>query len=537
MKSQIAIAVAALLASPLALQAAPPQFSIELEHLASLDTEVNDGTGAEIVAFDTKSKRAFAINSDDNDLVVIDLADPATPAIITKVSMSAYGAGLNSVATHRGLVAVAVEADPKTDPGKVVFIDALSLDVLGAVVVGALPDMLTFADDGRKVLVANEGEPNSYGQPDSVNPEGSISIIDLGSGVGSAVVNTASFAPFNAHKDMLVAAGVRIFGDGATVAQDLEPEYITYRGRTAWVTLQEANAVAVVDIPSATVQEILPLGLKDHSIPGNGLDPSDRDGDVLIGNWPVFGMYQPDAIASYKVGKETFLVTANEGDSRSEDDFPGFNEEVSVEDDEYVLDPYVFPNADDLKKRPALGRLNVSDKTGDIDGDGDFDRIDVFGARSFSIWNSYGQLIWDSGDQFEQFFADPANGYRSIFNASNSNNNFDNRSDNKGPEPEGVTVGKVGPNVYAFIALERIGGVMAYDISDPAAPVFADYANTRTLATLGGDLGAEGITFVPEEDSPNGIPLVLVGNEVSGTVAIFQVNKTKSKGGKPKKNR
>lgn len=534
MKSPIAVAIAALLASPLALQAAPPERSIELEHLASLDTEVNEGTGAEIVAFDSRSQRAFAINSEDNDLVVIDLADPSTPAIITKVPMAAFGAGLNSVATYGGLVAVAVEADPKTDPGKVVFLDALSLDILGTVAVGALPDMLTFADDGRKVLVANEGEPNSYGQPDSVNPEGSVSVIDLGAGVGGAVVNTASFAPFNAHKDMLIAAGVRIFGDGATVAQDLEPEYIAHRGRTAWVTLQEANAVAVIDIPTATVQEIVPLGLKDHSMQGNGLDPSDRDGDALIGNWPVFGMYQPDAIASYKIGKETFLVTANEGDARSEDDFPGFNEEVSVEDDEYVLDPYVFPDAEDLKKRTALGRLNVSDKTGDTDGDGDFDRIDVFGARSFSIWNAYGQLVWDSGDQLEQFFADPANGYRAIFNASNSNNSFDNRSDNKGPEPEGVAVGKVGPNVYAFVALERIGGVMAYDISDPAAPVFADYVNTRTLDRLGGDLGAEGITFVPEEDSPNGKPLVLVGNEVSGTVAIFQVNKTRSKARKDK---
>ena len=290
--------------------------------------------------------------------------------------------------------------------------------------------------------------------------------------------------------------------------------------------------MAVVDIPTATVQEIVPLGLKDHSVPGNGLDPSDRDGDALIRNWPVFGMYQPDAIASYKVGPETFLVTANEGDARSEDDFPGFNEEVSVEDDEYMLDPDVFPDAADLKQRAALGRLNVSDKTGDIDGDGDFDRIDVFGARSFSIWNAYGQLVWDSGDQLEQFFADPANGYRTIFNASNSNNSFDNRSDNKGPEPEGVAVGKVGPNVYAFVALERIGGVMAYDVSNPAAPVFADYANTRTLGTLGGDLGAEGITFVPEDESPNGKPLVLVGNEVSGTVAIFQVNKTRVKAGK-----
>jgi hypothetical protein len=318
-----------------------------------------------------------------------------------------------------------------------------------------------------------------------------------------------------------------VFGPGATAAQDLEPEYITLKGRTAWVTLQEANAVAVLDVPTATITGIVPLRLKDHSIPGNGLDPSDRDGANLIGNWPVFGMYQPDGIATFRVGPEQFLVTANEGDSRSEEDFPGFNEEVRLGSSDYVLDPTVFPNAADLKKSAALGRLNVTTASGDLDGDGDFDQIQVFGARSFSIWTTRGELVWDSGDQLEQFFADPANGYAAIFNASNSDINRDSRSDNKGPEPEGVAVGKVSGRSFAFIGLERIGGVMAYDVTDPYAPAFAAYANTRSLTELKGDLGPEGVEFVSEEDSPNGKPLVLVGNEASRTVSVFQVNAKK----------
>jgi DNA-binding beta-propeller fold protein YncE len=529
MNKTLAAAIAALLAissapaGSAAGGAAP--IGIALQHLSSIATDASVGsTGAEIVSYDRKTRRAFAINSSDNDVAVIDLRDPSAPILVEKISMDAYGAGVNSIDAHDGLVAVAVEASAKTDPGRVVFLDAKSLAVRGVVTVGALPDMLTFTDDGWRVLVANEGEPESY-LPGAVNPEGSVSIIDLSRGVTRAKVRTADFRAFS--KDTLLATGVRVFGPGATAAQDLEPEYITVKGRTAWVTLQEANAVAVVDLPSATVTAIVPLGLKDHAVPGQGLDASDRDNAINIANWPVFGMYQPDAIASFRVGPYRFLVTANEGDSRSGSDFPGFNEETRLGAAAYQLDPARFPNAAALKNNAALGRLNVTNASGDVDVDGDFDQVHVFGARSFSIWTGQGELVWDSGEQLEQFFADPANGYAGIFNAGHGNNDLDDRSDNKGPEPEGVAVGKVGGRTFAFVGLERIGGVMAYDVSNPHAPAFAAYANTRSLTEVKGDLGAEGVEFVAAENSPIGKPLVLVGNEVSRTVSIFQVNTSK----------
>jgi hypothetical protein len=527
MKTKIAAAIAALLAvSNAGARNGPPQWRIALEHLASIGTGSVGSIGAEIVAYDRATRRAFAINSTDNTLAVLDLSNPSAPILHETVSLAPYGAGLNSVAVHNGLVAAAVEASPKTDPGRVVFINAATLQVMGSVVVGALPDMLTFDGDGRRVLVANEGEPVDY-LAGSVDPEGTVSIIDLAQGVASASVRSVDFRAFS--RDALNAQGIRVFGPGATAAQDLEPEYITVQGRTAWVTLQEANAVAVIDVPTATVQEILPLGLKDHSLSANALDPSDQDSGtgaaaIKIAAWPVLGMHQPDAIASYRVGNQRYLVTANEGDSR---DYPGFSEEVAVRSSSYVLDPTVFKNAADLKKITALGRLTVTNASGDLDGDGDFDQIHVFGARSFSIWTVDGQQVWDSGDQFERYFADPANGYTAIFNASHDDDRFDRRSDNKGPEPEGLAIGRVGGRQYAFVGLERAGGVMAYDISEPQTPRFAAYANPRNLAQVRIDRGAEGVTFIAEEDSPNGKPLVLVGNEVSRTVSIFQVNKSK----------
>jgi hypothetical protein len=533
MKTKIAATVAALLAVQSAgARNGPPQWNISLEHLSSIGTGSIGSVGAEIVAYDRSTRRAFAINSTDNTLAVLDLSDPSAPVLQETVSLAAYGAGLNSVAVHDGLVAAAVEAKPKTDPGRVVFIDAATLGVVGNVVVGALPDMLTFDGDGQRVLVANEGEPVDY-LPGSVNPEGTVSIIDLAQGVGSASVRTIDFRAYS--REALNAQGIRVFGPGTTAAQDLEPEYITVQGRTAWVTLQEANAIAVIDVPTATVQQILPLGLKDHHLDKNAFDPSDRDGPnntaaIRIAPWPVFGMYQPDAIASYRVGNQRFLVTANEGDSRSGTDFPGFNEEVTVGDPTFVLDPVAFPDAATLKTNAALARLTVTNASGDLDGDGDFDQIQVFGARSFSIWSVDGQQVWDSGDQFERYFANPANGYTALFNASHDDNRPDRRSDNKGPEPEGLAIGRVGGRQYAFVGLERMGGVVAYDISEPQAPRFAAYANTRNLTDLSqlrGDRGAEGVTFVAEEDSPNGRPLVLVGNEVSRTVSIFQANKAR----------
>jgi predicted extracellular nuclease len=492
---------------------AAPQTSRSLQRLGTFT-----GTGAEISAYDPTTRRLFVIAGNDK-VQVLNISNPASPVLEFVVDVAPYGFAANSVAIANGIVAVAVESNPKTDPGKVVFFNTAGT-FLNQVTVGALPDMLTFTPDGNRVIVANEGEPNSYGQPDSVDPVGSVSIVDITGGVAAATVATASFASFIGNEAALRAQGIRITGPGSNAAQDFEPEYITVSadGQTAYVILQENNALATVNIATATVTSVVSLGRKDHSLPGNGLDASDRDnatqtaGAIKIRNEPVFGLYQPDAIASFTVGGQTFLITANEGDAR---DYTGFEEGVRLGDASYVLDPTVFPNAATLKQVGNLGRLNVTRATGDTDGDGDFDRIEVFGARSFSILNASGAQVFDSGDQIERLTA-------SLVPASfNSNQNpaassFDSRSDDKGPEPEGVTIGVVNGRTYAFVGLERVGGVLVYDVTTPTSPAFVDYINTP------GDLGPEGLTFIPAAGSPNGKPLLAVTNEVSRTTTIYQ---------------
>jgi hypothetical protein len=555
----LALATTAVLASTAAV-ATQPQFSIEVRPIGSyVGSGVgNGGTGIEIAAYDPRTRRVFAINAGANSVDVIDLRKPAEPRRVAVLDFRPYGGGVNSVAVSGGRVAVAVEGDAKTDPGRIVFLNSRTLAYRGQVTVGALPDMVTFTPDGDYLLVANEGEPS---EDYSIDPEGSVSIVDLRNGIGGATVRTADFSAYVGQEEQLRAAGIRIFGRQANgapsnAAQDFEPEYIAVAGPRAYVTLQENNAVAVVNIGQARIEAVRPLGFKDHGrvvngVPGNGLDPSDRDGANRIAAWPVYGMFQPDAIATLRIRNRTYLLTANEGDARvyptSDDAIPGveegdlFNEEVRVGSAAFPLAPAAFPDASTLKQNANLGRLNVTSTLG-ADAAGLYERIYAFGARSFSIWDPHALasraaptapnvgLVWDSGAQLEQITSAL---YPDQFNASNTNATRDDRSDNKGPEPEGIAVGRVGPREYAFVGLERIGGVMVYDVTDPSAPEFVQYVNTRAFGidALPGqdDRGAEGIAFVDAEDSPTGRPLLLVGNEVSQTLAVFEVDRMRSK--------
>lgn len=458
-------------------------------------------TAAEIVAYDPVSQTMYVVNAISATVDVIDISQPVTPTLLRQIDLTPYGSQANSVAFHGEYAAAAVQKVVPQDLGVAVFFDRQGNFVYSATV-GALPDMITFSPDGNYVLVANEGEP------DVTDPDGSVSIIDISAGVPVASVATADFTAWNGQEDALRALGVRIF-PGNTTSQDVEPEYIAVSAdsTTAFVTLQEANALAVVDIATATVTDIVPLGVKDHNLPGNGLDASDDDGIINIQNWPVYGMFLPDAITSYEVNGRSYYITANEGDDRGE----------TARVNSLTLDATAFPNAATLQLNENLGRLNVSEINGDTDNDGDYDALWSYGSRSFTIWDDAGSLVFDSGDALEQITAveTPA-----LFNADNGDPaDFDTRSDNKGPEPESVVVGQLGCAVYAFVGLERAGGgVVIYDVTNPAAPVPVAYEPAAE-----GDVSPEGLKFVPAVESPTGEALLLVANEISGTTTIYQL--------------
>lgn len=534
----------------------PTPHSIALEKIGGF-THSGGVAAAEVTAYDPLSKRLFVVNGALGTVDVLSIANPAAPVQVGTVTTAQFGAGLggaNSVAVRNGIVALAIEASPKTGNGVVGFLRASDLTVLGAAPAGALPDMLTFTPDGRHILVANEGEPSSYGQMDSVDPEGSITVLEVAGllPTASTVQFTAtqvSFTAFNSQIDTLRAQGVRIFGPGATVAQDLEPEYIavSHDSRTAWITLQENNAVAVLDIPTRTITAVRALGLKDHSLAGMGLDLSNEDGGtntnsgtptIRIQPYPVKGMYMPDAIASFRIGSQTYLITANEGDAREYtgiDAKRGTTTVAAGREDPRVrdlcptgVDPETFgvdaATAANLVRDSNLGRLRVTAlPNGDrqaVTADGKCRELLAFGARSITIWSSDLERVWDSGDALEQRSATL---WPALFNASHDNATLDDRSPAKGPEPEVVVVARLGTKVYAFVGLERIGGVAVWEVTDPTAPQYVTWLNTREGAS-GGDRGPEGLLFIKAADSPNGKPLLIVGNEASGTTAILQIN-------------
>lgn len=449
---------------------------------------------AEITAYDPDTKKLFVVSNDGNSRIdVVDLQDPANPSLLGAIDITPYGGGVNSVAVNDGQLAAAVEADPAQEPGLIVFFDTDNLQELRRVTVGALPDMVTFSPDGRYVLSANEGEPSDEYD---VDPLGTVSIIDLDH---DYAVTTLDFSGFAGQQAALEASGLRIFGPGASLAQDLEPEYIAVSedSKHAWVSLQENNGLARIDLETKTIGTIFPLGFKDYSLPENAIDVSDRDDQIQLSPWPVFGMYQPDAIAAYEVDGVSYVVTANEGDAR---DYDGFSEEERIED--LTLDAAAFPDAETLQQEDQLGRLEITTTLGDTDEDGDYDQLYSYGARSFSIWDgATGEQVYDSGNELEQQIID-ARRYE------------DSRSDAKGAEPEGVVLGKVGEQTIAFIGLERVDAVVVYDVTNPHQPQFL-----QTL--LSGD-APEGLVFVSADDSPNGRSLFIVSSEGDGLVKLFQ---------------
>ncbi len=519
-------------------EAAPPPTALQMVHRSSYDSG-NPLGGSEIVAYG--AERMFTTNGVTNSMDIVDISDVTAPTLVTSVPLAPYGPTVQSVAVHGNLVAVAVGGSPSNQvPGRVAFFD-LDGTPVADVEVGALPDMVTFTPDGTTALVSNEGEPRDYCSPAADDfardPRGSVSLIDVSGTIEQADVTDVGFTAYDGQEAALRAEGIRIFGPGASSSQDLEPEYIAVSadGTTAFVTLQENNALAIIDIATATVSDLVPLGTKDHSTAGNGLDPSDRDDGaggpaIAIVQRPVRGMYQPDAIAAFEAAGGEYLLTANEGDMREYDCLLG-GTGLEAEDGRagsIGMDPTIFAG---LTGNEALGRLNVTRLfPATTNGSNQLTSLYAPGARSFSVWDTSGTLVYDSGDDVEQFTAsllpDRFNGDWST--STGAPNSFDSRSDNKGPEVESTATGVIDGVPFGFIGLERTGGVAMYDLTDPTAPVFVQYLNTgdfsgNVLAGTAGDVSPEGLHVVEPGDSPTGNALLLVAHEVSGTTAVIEI--------------
>ena len=528
--------------------------SVELTPAGTHETGVFGESAAEIPAFDPTTGRLFVVNAEKGAIDVLRVGADGAPTAETVLSAEGLatadgsitdeGATVNSVAVSGGVMAMAVEAADKTGLGWVVFFDTETLEYLGGVRAGALPDSIAFSPNGEYAVVANEGEP---ADDFSVDPEGTISVISVPKNVqqfsrlSQDDVRTVDFRAYD--EGTALPEGVRVFGpdvqvpegqeEAGYVARNLEPEYVTIgdTGRTAYVSIQEANAIVAIDLKSASIEDFWALQLTDWSQDGV-LDVSNEDDAITLQNWPVMGVPMPDGIDSYRWRGQDLVVSANEGDSREWGDFVDAERVKDLE-----LCKAEYPDAKALQKKGALGRLNVITDLG-YDAEREcYSQLHAYGGRSFSIYTADGERLFDSAGMIEEQIAaliEAGELPEWAFNANNDETpSFDSRSDDKGVEPESVVVGRIQGRTYAFVGLERIGGVMVFDITNPTQATYVDYVNERNWDAEGddaeaglGDMGAEGLTFVPAHESPSGVALLIVANEVSGSTTVYEVNPT-----------
>jgi len=487
----------AIVSSSIMLSATYSAVALEINEIGNF--KIGEGEGyAEMLRYHPKSKSLMVTASETGTIERLSIQSVTNISKMDPLDLS--GGDVTAVAIHGDMVAASIKGDAADSAGMVKLFDTSGKEI-ASFTTGPLPDNLAFSPDGRYILTANEGEPSDdY----TVDPEGSFTLIDLGAGTSNAKVTQISLTNF------ATPIGGRIVKPGSSFAADAEPEYVAFdaSSKTAYVTLQENNSVAIIDIDSAKVASVVGLGVKNVSRTSH--DMSNKDNVINMKRWPVLMMYQPDAIATYQVNGATYLVTANEGDAK---DYDGFSEETRVA--KLTLDKTMFPNAAILQKPENLGRLKTTTTMGDTDGDGDHDMIYAYGGRSFSIWGSDGTLIFDSGNAFENIIASRS---PEVFNANGGKSEFDDRSDDKGPEPEALALGEIEGRTYAFIGMERNNAIFAYDITLPSDPHMVGYMMPSDMHN-----SPEGLEFIAAKDSPSGKPLLAVAYEMTGTVALYEV--------------
>ena len=489
-----------------------------------------DGGVTEILSYDYVNHKAWVVNGMAGTLEILDLSELDKDSTVTSVSIDigamaeeaaddfSYGDMTSvSINSEAGIAAVALQHSEYDKNGYVALL-SVEGELLAMLEAGCQPDMVTFTPDKSKILSANEGEPrNGYGD-NVTDPCGSVTVIEVNyNSLSDSSCTNIDFTAFDICRDELAESGV-LFVKGALPSVDFEPEYIAADNSKAYITLQESNAIAVLDIESLIYDGVYPLGFKDLSLEENAVDII-KDGAYLANTYEdAVGAYMPDGISIYSYDGITYLLTANEGDAR----------EWGADENVYCNEIKTALTASDGTVAEDIRVLDSAVTDGIPEG-----KTALYGGRSFSIYradeNGLAQ-VFDSGTQLEAITAGFAPEY---FNCSNDDNETDSRSPKKGPEPESVTIGIVGDRTYAFVGLERIGGIAAYDITVPENTAFAGYVNTRNFSEemeltenyshFESDISPEGLCFVTAEHSPTGTPLLLAAFEVSGTVAAYSV--------------
>ncbi len=539
----IAVLTASALFAAGQLPAQADEATMKITEISSITSGDGEGS-AEIATYHAGSKRIFATNGVKNTIDIFDISDVANPKKVGSVELSPYGNDVTSVASGKDVVVAVVHVSekfsatgvPTTSNGKIVVFDTTGKVLSSPDVLGVLPDSVTFAPNGTTALVAIEGQPvcakddpataakEDADYTKASDPVGGVTVVDL-SNPAAPVLEFAGFDQFTVSE--MRAKGIAVSSVINNVSKDFEPEFVTAIDNDyAYVTIQEANAIGRLNIQTATFESITRAFESKHSRVAR--DTSDRDGGAGPRTYAnVVGASQPDGIAGFKMGSGYYFVTANEGDAR---EYTCLNDDLRGA--ALKVDPRRFPDWKTLSGSAALGRAKVNPTMGDKDGDGDIDTIHLRGSNSMTMYRN-GLVIWDSGDLLDQiqiaaFGVANINGSHSLSSDKSTVNYVgQDRSDDKGAEPEGVAVGMVGDRRIAVLGLERMTALAVFDITQPRSPVFIEWLQMLpTKATPAKDVkhwSPEGIVFVAADKSPSGKALIITSYELSGSLSIHQI--------------
>ncbi|MBO8435358.1 MAG: choice-of-anchor I family protein [Spirochaetes bacterium] len=538
-----AVAVTLGLASVAALSAAVQTEGYEngkaeldismIAHYSANETNT-DGGVMEIVDYNPSNGFAYAVNGQKGVLTAISYSGSAELSgrdIDVKAMVEsddfAYG-DMTSVAVSPdgSLLAVALQDEAYDKNGRIALFACNadgSIALKELFMAGIQPDMVTFSPDGKYILSADEGEPREGYE--SVDPAGSVTVVDI----ANSSEKTIGFESFDSTP--LYDESI-IMQKGTLPSRDFEPEYIAVSGNNAYITLQEANAIAVLDLETMSFSGIYSAGFEDYAkVPVDIDKKDDAYAPKVYEN--LKGIRMPDGIAAFTVDGKTYLVTANEGDAREWGDYLNEDERDFGDGDTSPTGRITAENSSLEGKVVFL----ASDDYNGLNEDTDY----LYGGRSLTIYEVTEtglSEVFTSADDAERITFSYLPDY---YNSSNDNAVLDDRSGKKGPEAEAVTTGVVDGRTYAFLALERTGGIMVYDVTEPSDSRYINYINTRDFETIipgtevyedgeldkwvtGGDVAPEGLEFVPASDSPTGNALLIVAFEVSGTVAVYELH-------------
>ena len=541
--SLIAVLTASALFAAGQLPAQADEATVKITEISSITSGDGEGS-AEIATYHAGSKRIFATNGVKNTIDIFDISDVANPKKVGSVALSPYGNDVTSVAAGRDVVVAVVNVSdkfsatgvPTTTNGKIVVFDTAGKVLSSPDVLGVLPDSVSFAPNGTTALVAIEAQPvcakddpataakEDADYTKASDPVGGVTVVDL-SDPTSPVLKFAGFDQFTVSE--MRAKGIAVSSVVNNVSKDFEPEFATaIDNEFAYVTIQEANAIGKLNIQTATFESI--TRAFESKVSQVARDTSDRDAGAGPRYYPnVVGASQPDAIAGFKMGSGNYFITANEGDAR---EYTCLNDDLRAAS--LKVDPRRFADWKTLSGSAALGRAKVNPNNGDRDGDGDIDTIHLRGSNSMTMYRN-GLPIWDSAELLDKiqttaFGVANINGSHSLSSDKATMNYVgQDRSDDKGSEPEGVAVGMVGDRRIAVLGLERMTALAVFDITQPRIPVFIEWLQMLpTKATPAKDVkywSPEGIVFVPADKSPSGKALIITSYELSGSLSIHQI--------------